>query len=307
MGYFFLGDKIRFHTKITLVLALISVLLTFCPQLFLKVKSEGRASTFGDMIAVGTGISTSAYITIVRAAEKQNPKIYLLPSTVIGGLASSLIVVLVLVSNNNARFMISPDDSKDTSLAYLYIFGDALCVSIIYVSLTYSSKHVPGAEVSLITLLESVLGPLMVFIVFGETPGPFTLAGGGLLLISLACHEIAAMKLMNQEINKINVDPDDDYDPLKRSIDEHPRGSVEGVLATLEKTKTKRLKSMDVQASEEEQTSEKRGSRNSLLGTLTKSFSSKEGAPQAQEDEPISIHEHPRGSVEGILATKDKS
>jgi hypothetical protein len=50
-----------------------------------------------------------------------------------------------------------------------------------------------GAEVSLITLLETILGPFFIFLWFGETPGPWTLAGGALLFATLVLHEAAGM------------------------------------------------------------------------------------------------------------------
>jgi len=47
------------------------------------------------------------------------------------------------------------------------------------------------AEASLIAVLESVLGPLWVWLAVGERPGMFSLIGGALILTALVAHTAA--------------------------------------------------------------------------------------------------------------------
>jgi hypothetical protein len=44
----------------------------------------------------------------------------------------------------------------------------------------------PAVEASLLILLEPVLNPVWTFILTGERPGPWALAGGGLILLATA-------------------------------------------------------------------------------------------------------------------------
>jgi drug/metabolite transporter (DMT)-like permease len=44
------------------------------------------------------------------------------------------------------------------------------------------AKFIPSAEAGLISLLDVVLGPLWVFIAFGENPGLATMLGGAIVL-----------------------------------------------------------------------------------------------------------------------------
>lgn len=53
-------------------------------------------------------------------------------------------------------------------------------------------RYITGGEVALIMLLEDFLGPFWVFVRFGEVPTTWVLAGGVLLLSTLAWHEWAA-------------------------------------------------------------------------------------------------------------------
>ncbi len=64
------------------------------------------------------------------------------------------------------------------SLAFLGVFQMALA----YVCLTRGLGKVPALEASLLLLLEPVLNPLWAWLVHGESPGAWSLAGGGVIL-----------------------------------------------------------------------------------------------------------------------------
>jgi drug/metabolite transporter (DMT)-like permease len=57
-------------------------------------------------------------------------------------------------------------------------------VGLAYICLTRSLRHVPALEASLLLLLEPVLNPLWAWLLQGERPGPWVLAGGALILAS---------------------------------------------------------------------------------------------------------------------------
>jgi drug/metabolite transporter (DMT)-like permease len=51
-------------------------------------------------------------------------------------------------------------------------------------------RYLPAPEVSMITLLEVILGPLLVWAVIGENPGQMTLIGGAIIIITVALHAL---------------------------------------------------------------------------------------------------------------------
>jgi drug/metabolite transporter (DMT)-like permease len=51
-------------------------------------------------------------------------------------------------------------------------------------------RYLPAAEVSLLLLLETVIGTLLVWFFLGELPGPLAFAGGGIILLALAINGI---------------------------------------------------------------------------------------------------------------------
>jgi drug/metabolite transporter (DMT)-like permease len=66
------------------------------------------------------------------------------------------------------------------TLAYLGVFQ----IGLAYVCLTAAMRHLPALEASLLLLLEPVLNPIWTWLVRGEAPGPWTIAGGGLILVA---------------------------------------------------------------------------------------------------------------------------
>ena len=96
--------------------------------------------------------------------------------------------------------------------------ADAIAVACFYVALLYAPRYITGGEVALIMLLEDVLGPLWVFVRFGEVPSPWVLAGGALLLGTLAWHEWAASVARGraQQTQELLEDAEADDRPYQR-------------------------------------------------------------------------------------------
>ena len=55
-------------------------------------------------------------------------------------------------------------------------------------------RYIPAPEVGLLLLLESVLGPLWVWLALGEQPGTHTLLGGAIVLSTLALNAAWALR-----------------------------------------------------------------------------------------------------------------
>ncbi|HEX6039995.1 DMT family transporter, partial [Longimicrobium sp.] len=63
-------------------------------------------------------------------------------------------------------------------VAYLGVFQ----IGAAYLLLTAGIRHVPALEASVLLLLEPALNPVWSWLVHGETPGPWSIAGGALIL-----------------------------------------------------------------------------------------------------------------------------
>jgi drug/metabolite transporter (DMT)-like permease len=65
------------------------------------------------------------------------------------------------------------------------------CGSILYL---YGARHLLAAETTLIALLESVLAPLWVWLLLGETPTAYGLAGGAIVFAAVAAITVVSSR-----------------------------------------------------------------------------------------------------------------
>ena len=56
---------------------------------------------------------------------------------------------------------------------------------------TAGARLIPSAQASLLSLLEVILAPVLVWVAFAEQPSTSTLIGGVILLVTLAAHTVA--------------------------------------------------------------------------------------------------------------------
>ena len=66
-------------------------------------------------------------------------------------------------------------------LSVLSVFG-LTTIGLAFVLFMEGAKLIPSAEAGLISLLDVVLGPIWVFLAFGENPGAATILGGAFVL-----------------------------------------------------------------------------------------------------------------------------
>ena len=133
--------------------------------------SYGSASLVGDFLAVGCAIFTACSAVLVRYRKDVD----LVPSVVLGSLFTAIYAFA-----QGATLALEP-----VQFVYVGIIGFVL-VPFAFIILTIAPRYANSAEVQLVYLLESILGPLWVWLVIRETPSVNTLIGGAMLLASVA-------------------------------------------------------------------------------------------------------------------------
>ena len=68
-------------------------------------------------------------------------------------------------------------------IGVLFVFG-VTTITLAFAFFMEGAKYVPPAEASLIAMLDVVIGPLWVWLAFGETPSRETLIGGGFVVVA---------------------------------------------------------------------------------------------------------------------------
>ena len=69
-----------------------------------------------------------------------------------------------------------------------------LCVAIPFVLVTIAPRFIPAAEVNLFFLLETIIGPIWVWLIIKEQPTTETLIGGIVIIITIAIHSFLKLK-----------------------------------------------------------------------------------------------------------------
>uniref|UniRef100_A0A7S0ALK0 EamA domain-containing protein n=1 Tax=Pyrodinium bahamense TaxID=73915 RepID=A0A7S0ALK0_9DINO len=194
LGFLVLGERMPPRTIAALLVAFCAVGLIFVPQIIQGAEAEhrGALSTWGDFIAVGSGLTLACYITVLRHAGKQVPDANM---TVVAVLGSALAAVVSAAIAGREALPRAGGLNAATPLWQFWcvMLADSLCVASLFVALVVSPALISGPEVGLIMLLEVILGPFWVLLAYGDVPPLWTLAGGGLLLLTLAGHEVTAL------------------------------------------------------------------------------------------------------------------
>jgi len=133
--------------------------------------SYGSGGLSGDLFALGCAVVTAASAVLVRYRKQVD----LVPSVILG----SLLTAAFALTQSPQLALTSPQ------LMYVAIIGFVL-VPCAFMLLTIAPRFANSAEVQLVYLLESILGPLWVWLVIRETPALNTLIGGGIVLLSVA-------------------------------------------------------------------------------------------------------------------------
>ena len=69
-----------------------------------------------------------------------------------------------------------------------------MCVAIPFVLVTLAPRYITAAEVNLFFLLETIFGPLWVWLVIKEQPSVETIIGGSIIIATIALHSLLSLK-----------------------------------------------------------------------------------------------------------------
>ncbi len=162
-------------------------LRTWCAILLVAVgvyvisseSGEQGASLFGDVAAMSGAFFLAAGFSVVR----RRPGISVFPVISCSGLITALAIFPLA----------QPLSITQQDMGYLIVMGVymlPIATALMYIG----PKYMPASEVGLMLLLESVLGPIWVWLVLDELPGTRTLIGGAIILSTLAINTIWVMK-----------------------------------------------------------------------------------------------------------------
>ena len=158
---------------------LISILVTFFAIIYIFFDSIKLGNFYGDILGFVTAIGLAVGAVTIRSAKSKN----LVPAAVVGKLFVATFALFFIES-----FVL---EDKDLIIVPLMCI---LCVAIPFVLVTIAPRFIPAAEVNLFFLLETIIGPIWVWLIIKEQPSIETLQGGMVIIATIAIHSFLKLK-----------------------------------------------------------------------------------------------------------------
>jgi len=156
-----------------------SIIVTFFAIIYIFFDSIKLGNFYGDILGFITAIGLAVGAVTIRSAKSKN----LVPAAVIGKLFVATF----------ALFFIESFTLEDKDLIIVPMMC-ILCVAIPFVLVTIAPRYIPAAEVNLFFLLETIIGPIWVWLIIKEQPSIETLQGGVVIITTIAIHSFLKLK-----------------------------------------------------------------------------------------------------------------
>ena len=133
----------------------------------------------GDLLALCTACCGSAHLILLRFVKGRN----MTPSAALGGFFGSAFAFVM------APTIVLPD----TDVVYVGLLG-CVIIPIAFSCFVTAPRYIPAPELSLVVLMEMILGPYWVWLGIGERPTDSALIGGGIVLATLVAHSVISLR-----------------------------------------------------------------------------------------------------------------
>ena len=157
----------------------IAIIITFASCIYIFYDSLNLGNFYGDFFGLVTAFGLACNANIVRYAKDRD----LVPSALIGKLCVAIF----------AFFFVKNFELIGNDIIYVPLMC-VMCVAIPFVLVTIAPRFITAAEVNLFFLLETILGPIWVWLVIKEQPSLETIMGGSVIILTIAIHSFLALK-----------------------------------------------------------------------------------------------------------------
>ena len=157
----------------------ISIFITFLAIIYIFFDSLKLGNLYGDALGFITAIGLAVGAITIRSAKFKN----LVPAAVVGKLFVALFALIFIETFNLVE--------NDLIIVPIMCI---MCVAIPFVLVTIAPRFIPAAEVNLFFLLETIIGPIWVWLFIKEQPSLETLIGGLIIIITIAFHSFLKLK-----------------------------------------------------------------------------------------------------------------
>lgn len=173
LSWIFLREKVARRTWYAIFICFGGILMIFSGSL-------KNGLLLGDLLALGATFMWGCNLVVIRKGKSVN----MIPANLIGNL---LVVPVALLAGAQ------PGSVAGGDMAFLLLLGGVV-LPISFTLITLGPRYLPAPEVSLILLVETIMGPIWVWAVIGEVPQSATLVAGLLIVGTLIVHTLMSLR-----------------------------------------------------------------------------------------------------------------
>jgi drug/metabolite transporter (DMT)-like permease len=171
LSWIFLGERPANATLLTMAAMVAGVAL---------IVHDGLESgnVFGDAMAACSAFLLASAITLSRRS----------------GMDMGFVPLVTAIFPGIAALILLPDTGFQIAAPGFILFNGLIMIPLAFWCLATGPRYLSAPEVGMFYLLETVLAPIWVWIVFSETPTTQTLIGGSILILALLAHSLWQMR-----------------------------------------------------------------------------------------------------------------
>ena len=156
-----------------------AIIITFIAVAYIFHDSIELGNFYGDIFGLITAFGLACNAILARFAKDRD----LVPSAVIGKLCVAIF----------AFFFVESFALVEMDLIIIPLMC-VMCVAIPFVLVTIAPRFIPAEEVNLFFLLETIIGPIWVWLIINEQPSIEALQGGLVIITTIAIHSFLKLK-----------------------------------------------------------------------------------------------------------------
>jgi drug/metabolite transporter (DMT)-like permease len=184
MSWLFLGERIALRTWIAIIAGMAGIAI-------IVSDGFGGGSTFGDMMALAAAMLLAAQLTMMRGRRQIN----MIPAVALGGAMHCGVAMMIGGV---------PDMPTGMQAVWILLMGFAVTTPATAL-LALGPRYISAPEVGLLVLLETVLGPIWVWLVIYEAPSVAAMIGGMVVIVTLLVHALISLQLERRRARQTPV------------------------------------------------------------------------------------------------------
>lgn len=175
LGLVLIGEAVSRRTWMAIAVALAGIGIIVSDSMTI-----GGTTLLGDLSALACAMCHGLNLVVLRKAGDRD----MTPALMFSGFLTALVCVPLMQPS-----AVPADTWWVLALLGLGVLPVALGLFLA------GARYAPAAEVALLSLVETVLGPLWAWLVVSEEPGPRALIGGGLVVVAVAGNAVAGLAM----------------------------------------------------------------------------------------------------------------